>query len=144
VGTEGEEWILLLPSILMGRLVVFVTLFSSKRVLRLPSSLATLHGRPHRMGNVGVAIGVAGMPALLDFAGQSRSVRADFTGNRYWSWQTKSPLLLISSAGRGPKDVPSRWFVVKFCVSGWSASDLIRPKNFDLVQLRNILLQYCR
>ena len=28
------------------------------------------HGRPFRMGNVGVAIGVAGMPALLDLRGQ--------------------------------------------------------------------------
>jgi coenzyme F420-0:L-glutamate ligase/coenzyme F420-1:gamma-L-glutamate ligase len=28
------------------------------------------HGRPFRMGNVGVAIGVAGLPALLDLRGQ--------------------------------------------------------------------------
>lgn len=28
------------------------------------------HGRPFRMGNVGVAVGVAGMPALLDLRGQ--------------------------------------------------------------------------
>jgi len=28
------------------------------------------HGRPFRMGNIGVAIGVAGMPALLDLRGQ--------------------------------------------------------------------------
>ncbi|RMF79464.1 MAG: coenzyme F420-0:L-glutamate ligase [Chloroflexi bacterium] len=29
------------------------------------------HGRPFRMGNTGVAIGVAGMPALVDLRGQS-------------------------------------------------------------------------
>ena len=29
------------------------------------------HGRPFRMGNVGVAIGVAGLPALLDLRGQA-------------------------------------------------------------------------
>ena len=34
-------------------------------------------GRPWRIGTVGVAIGAAGLPALLDLRGDARSVRPD-------------------------------------------------------------------
>lgn len=39
--------------------------------------ISDTHGRPHRLGNVGVAIGVAGIPALLNLRG-----RTDLFGRR--------------------------------------------------------------
>ncbi|MCC7206114.1 MAG: coenzyme F420-0:L-glutamate ligase [Anaerolineae bacterium] len=70
VGPDGEMWVLLLP----------VDPDASAR--RLREALHTLtgvapaivisdtHGRPFRLGNVGVAIGAAGLPALLDLRGR--------------------------------------------------------------------------
>ncbi len=69
VGAEGEDWVLLLP----------VDPDASARQLRdrlreltgatLGIVISDTHGRPHRMGNMGVAVGVAGIPAWLDLRG---------------------------------------------------------------------------
>jgi coenzyme F420-0:L-glutamate ligase/coenzyme F420-1:gamma-L-glutamate ligase len=70
VGPNGEEWVLLLP----------VDPDASAARLRMALHAATgvqvgivigdTHGRPFRLGNVGVAVGVAGLPALLDLRGR--------------------------------------------------------------------------
>jgi len=69
VGAEGEDWVLLLPK----------DPDASARQLRdrlreltgatLGIVISDTHGRPHRMGNMGVAVGVAGIPAWLDLRG---------------------------------------------------------------------------
>lgn len=70
VGTEGDDWILLLP----------VDPDASARRLREALFKATgaqvgivisdTHGRPFRLGNMGTAVGVAGFAALVDLRGQ--------------------------------------------------------------------------
>lgn len=70
VGPDGEDWVLLLP----------IDPDSSARRLRdgidalcgvAPAIvISDTHGRPFRMGNIGVAVGVAGIPALLDLRGR--------------------------------------------------------------------------
>lgn len=67
----GEEHVLLLP----------LDPDASARTMRAALLMATgaevgivisnSHGRPFRLGNAGVAIGVAGMPALIDLRGQT-------------------------------------------------------------------------
>jgi coenzyme F420-0:L-glutamate ligase/coenzyme F420-1:gamma-L-glutamate ligase len=70
VGPDGEDWVLLLP----------IDPDESARRIREAIRQATgvaigiiisdTHGRPHRLGNIGIAIGVAGIPALLDLRGR--------------------------------------------------------------------------
>ncbi len=77
VGTEGEEVILLLPTDPDGaarrlREGIAARLGNAPAVI-----ISDTHGRPHRLGNVGVAVGVAGIPALLDLRG-----RADLFGRK--------------------------------------------------------------
>ncbi len=71
VGTEGDDWVLLLP------------LDPDESARRLRAGLrdrtgveagiviSDTHGRPFRVGNVGVAVGAAGLPVVLDLRGQS-------------------------------------------------------------------------
>jgi coenzyme F420-0:L-glutamate ligase/coenzyme F420-1:gamma-L-glutamate ligase len=75
VGADGEEWVLLLPAdpdasahSLRSRLLALSS-------VSVGIVISDTHGRPHRMGNTGVAVGVAGIPAWLDLRG-----RADLFG----------------------------------------------------------------
>lgn len=90
------------------------------------------HGRPFRLGTTGVAIGVAGMPALLDLRGQpdlfGRTLRISMLG--YGDMIASSAQLLT---GEGDEGLP----VVLVCglqfpaVEG-QAQDLQRPAASDL------------
>jgi coenzyme F420-0:L-glutamate ligase/coenzyme F420-1:gamma-L-glutamate ligase len=70
VGAQGDDWVLLLPE----------NPDTSARALRVEIGrhlgvepgivISDTHGRPFRVGNVGVAIGLAGLPSLLDLRGQ--------------------------------------------------------------------------
>jgi coenzyme F420-0:L-glutamate ligase/coenzyme F420-1:gamma-L-glutamate ligase len=84
VGKGGEDWVLLLPE------------DPDASARRIRESLRTLtgiapgvvisdsHGRPFRIGTVGVAIGLAGFPAIWDMRGQrdlfGRVLRVTVTG----------------------------------------------------------------
>jgi coenzyme F420-0:L-glutamate ligase/coenzyme F420-1:gamma-L-glutamate ligase len=69
VGAEGDEWVLLLPvdpdaSAARLRAALHAATGASVGVV-----ISDTHGRPFRLGNVGTAVGVAGIPALLDLRG---------------------------------------------------------------------------
>jgi coenzyme F420-0:L-glutamate ligase/coenzyme F420-1:gamma-L-glutamate ligase len=94
--------------------------------------IADSHGRPHRMGTVGVAIGVAGLPALEDWRG-----RQDLFG--YVLQHTEIGLadmvasaatLLLGQAREGTPVVHVRG--VMHSGGEGAARDLIRPQEFDL------------
>ena len=94
--------------------------------------IADSHGRPHRMGTVGVAIGVAGLPALEDWRG-----RVDLFG--YVLQHTEIGLadmvasaatLLLGQAREGTPVVHVRG-VIHSAGEG-AAQDLIRPREMDL------------
>ena len=94
--------------------------------------IADTHGRPHRSGNVGVAIGVAGIPAVLDKRG---------TTDRY-GFVLKSTIsgvadeiaaaadLLLGQAAESTPVVLIRG--LKLPAIEGKASDIYRPKEFDL------------
>ncbi|MEP7288058.1 MAG: coenzyme F420-0:L-glutamate ligase [Chloroflexota bacterium] len=70
VGLDGEEWILLLPidpdaSAAHLREALYAATGAQVGII-----ISDTHGRPHRMGNIGVAVGVAGLPALVDLRGK--------------------------------------------------------------------------
>lgn len=67
---EGEAHALLLPVDPDGSAERLRAGFEAATGARVGVVLTDSHGRPHRKGNVGVAIGAAGLPALLDLRGQ--------------------------------------------------------------------------
>lgn len=90
------------------------------------------HGRPFRMGNVGVAIGVAGMPALLDLRGKDdlfgRALRVTTQG--YADLVASAAHLVSGEAGEGLPVVLVRG--LKFPQIDGHACDLNRPFEYDL------------
>src|SRR5205807_8099603 len=67
--SEDDELVLLLPAdpdASAARLLAGLEAASGRR---LAVVLTDTHGRPFRRGNIGVAIGVAGLPALVDLRG---------------------------------------------------------------------------
>jgi coenzyme F420-0:L-glutamate ligase / coenzyme F420-1:gamma-L-glutamate ligase len=90
------------------------------------------HGRPFRLGTVGVAIGVAGIPALWDRRGES-----DLYGYRLQHTEVgvadeiaAAAGLLMGQGAEGQPVVLLRG--LHFTVPPGKATDLVRPKVIDL------------
>jgi coenzyme F420-0:L-glutamate ligase/coenzyme F420-1:gamma-L-glutamate ligase len=90
------------------------------------------HGRPFRMGNVGVAIGVAGMPALLDLRGQpdlfGRELKISIQG--YADLVASAANLLTGEADEGRPVVHLHG--LQFPAIDGHASQMNRPPEQDL------------
>lgn len=90
------------------------------------------HGRPFRMGNVGVAIGVAGMPALVDLRGNldlfGRELKISIQG--YADLVASAANLLTGEADEGRPIVFIRG--LQFSDKNGRASQLYRPPEQDL------------
>ncbi len=90
------------------------------------------HGRPFRIGNVGTAIGVAGMPALLDLRGTTdmfgRMLKISITG--YADMVASAAALLTGEGAEGLPIVHMRGLAYP-PVKG-KAADMNRPPEMDL------------
>lgn len=90
------------------------------------------HGRPFRMGNVGVAIGAAGMPALLDLRGKpdlfGRELKISIQG--YADLVASAANLLTGEADEGRPVVLLRG--LNFPAIAGHAAELVRPPENDL------------
>lgn len=75
VPQDDGEWVLLLPEDPDASADALRTALADRFNLtaadRLGVVITDSHGRPHRLGTVGVAIGVAGIPALWDRRGEA-------------------------------------------------------------------------
>ncbi len=69
VGADGEDWVLLLPADPDDSAQRIRESLRALTGVGVGVILSDTHGRPHRRGNVGVAIGVAGITAWLDLRG---------------------------------------------------------------------------
>ena len=94
--------------------------------------IADSHGRPHRMGTIGIAIGCAGLPALEDWRG-----RADLFGYELKHTDIGLADMLASAAtllfGQAREATP----LVHVRGATWygepnNARTLVRPKEMDL------------
>lgn len=92
------------------------------------------HGRPHRLGAVGVAVGAAGLPALLDLQG-----RQDLFGRPLLHTTVAladqiagAASLLFGEAAEGTPAVLLRG--IQFQPHEGGAAQLIRPRELDLYQ----------
>ncbi|MDX2076127.1 MAG: coenzyme F420-0:L-glutamate ligase [bacterium] len=95
--------------------------------------ISDTHGRPFRMGNVGVAIGVAGLPALVDLRGThdlfGRELKITVQG--YADLIASAAHLVCGEGGEGLPVILIRG--LDFTVTETShASDLYRPPEQDL------------
>lgn len=94
--------------------------------------ISDTHGRPFRLGNVGVAIGAAGVPALLDLRGRTdlygRELRASIQG--YADLIASAAHLASGEADEGIPVVLVRG--LQYAISASRASDLNRDPERDL------------
>lgn len=90
------------------------------------------HGRPFRMGNIGAAIGVAGLPALVDLRGQSdlfgRELKISIQG--YADLIASAAHLVCGEGDEGLPVVLVRG--LSYTHTDGHASDLNRPPEQDL------------
>jgi coenzyme F420-0:L-glutamate ligase/coenzyme F420-1:gamma-L-glutamate ligase len=100
--------------------------------LALPIVIADSHGRPHRMGTVGVAVGVAGMPGVEDWRGQP-----DLFGFRLQHTEVGLADLVASAAalvmGQAAEGVPAVLVRgVAFSQRDGNAAEIVRSPKMDL------------
>jgi coenzyme F420-0:L-glutamate ligase/coenzyme F420-1:gamma-L-glutamate ligase len=100
--------------------------------LHVPIIISDTHGRPFRLGNVGVAIGVAGMLALDDKRGEKdlfgRVLVATLQG--YADMVASAAHLLCGEGAEGRPVIMIRG--LEFPVGDGRANDLYRPSEQDL------------
>ncbi|MEZ4645993.1 MAG: coenzyme F420-0:L-glutamate ligase [Chloroflexota bacterium] len=90
------------------------------------------HGRPFRLGTVGVAIGVAGLPALWDRRGEQDlfGYTLEHTDVGVADEIAAAAGLLMGQASESQPVVLLRG--LQFFVPAGKATDLVRPKELDL------------
>ena len=132
VGGNAEDWVLLLPE---------APDLSAQRIrhalerstgARLGVLIIDSHGRAWRMGTVGVAIGMAGLPGLVDLRGEP-----DLFGYKLRVTQVAgadelaaAASLVMGQAAEGTPAVHVRGF--PYPLREGSLSELIRPHDLDM------------
>lgn len=131
-GGQGEEWVLLLPKDPDASAQRLRARLEETSHVRLGVLIIDSHGRAWRMGTVGVAIGVAGLPALMDLRGAP-----DLFGYRLRITQVgaadelaAAASLVMGQAAEGTPVVHVRGF--PYPLREASLSELLRPKDDDL------------
>jgi coenzyme F420-0:L-glutamate ligase/coenzyme F420-1:gamma-L-glutamate ligase len=129
---EGEETVLLLPvdpdgSAARLRQAILEQLDVAVGVLIVDS-----HGRPFRLGTVGVAVGAAGLPTLWDRRGESDlyGYTLEHTEVGTADEIAAAASLLMGQAAEGTPVILIRG--LNLPAKDGKAGDLIRPKSMDL------------
>lgn len=94
--------------------------------------IADSHGRPHRLGTVGIAIGSAGLPALEDWRGRSDlfGYELKYTDIGLADMLASAATILFGQAKEGTPLVHARGAV--WTGKNGTARDLVRPSDIDL------------
>ncbi|MBC7811408.1 MAG: coenzyme F420-0:L-glutamate ligase [Burkholderiales bacterium] len=128
----GDERVLLLPQAPDASAHALRERFQQMTGADVGIIISDSHGRPFRMGNVGVAVGVGGMPALLDLRGQDdlygRKLKISLLG--YADLVASAAHLVTGEANEGRPVVLVRG--LNFADIDGSARDLNRPVEQDL------------
>jgi coenzyme F420-0:L-glutamate ligase / coenzyme F420-1:gamma-L-glutamate ligase len=131
-GGQPEDWVLLLPEdpdASAQRLRLRVEAASGRQVGVL---IVDSHGRAWRVGTVGVAIGLAGLPGVLDLRG-----RPDLFGYRLQTTDVgiADELAAAASALMGQADEATPVIHIRglrYPLREGSLSELLRPESQDL------------
>ncbi|MFQ5434196.1 MAG: coenzyme F420-0:L-glutamate ligase [Anaerolineae bacterium] len=129
---QGEETVLLLPVDPDGSAQAIRQAICDRLGIDVGVVICDSHGRPFRLGTVGVAIGVAGIPALWDRRGESDlyGYRLEHTDVGVADEIAAAAGLLMGQAAEGQPVVLVRGLQLPR-VDG-RAADLNRPKEMDL------------
>ncbi len=129
---EDPEVILLLPHDPDRTAQALRAGLSARFAVDLPVVIADSHGRPHRWGTVGVAVGVAGLPAIEDWRG-----RPDLYGRALQHTEIGLADMIASAAtlamGQAAEGIPAvlvRGLV--FSRRDGSAAEIYRTADHDL------------
>jgi coenzyme F420-0:L-glutamate ligase/coenzyme F420-1:gamma-L-glutamate ligase len=98
----------------------------------LPIVIADSHGRPHRLGTIGVAVGVAGLPGVEDWRG-----RPDMFGYALQHTEIGLADMIASTAtllmGQASEAIPAVLLRgLRFSKRDGVAAEIYRPAAFDL------------
>jgi len=132
VGPDGEERVLLLPVDPDLSAQHIRDLIIAERGATVGVVITDSHGRPFRLGTVGVAIGVAGLPALWDRRGEvdRYGYRLQHTDVGVADEIAAAAGLLMGQAAEGQPAVLIRGLSLP--LADGRAVDLVRPKEIDL------------
>ena len=132
VGPDGEERVLLLPLDPDASARRIRETIAAARGATVGVVITDSHGRPFRLGTVGVAIGVAGLPALWDRRGESDryGYRLQHTDVGVADEIAAAAGLLMGQAAEGLPVVLIRG--LRLHSADGRATDLVRPKELDL------------
>ncbi len=129
----GEQWRLLLPENPDASARLLRERLSAEFGARIAVVICDSHGRPFRLGTIGVAIGSAGLPALWDLRG-----RPDLFGTALQVTEVGFADEIAAAAGLvlGQADEAIPAVILRglsFPVDEHAcAADLIRPREMDL------------
>jgi coenzyme F420-0:L-glutamate ligase/coenzyme F420-1:gamma-L-glutamate ligase len=130
--TGDDEAVLLLPADPDASAAVLRERLRRREGVEVGVIVADSHGRPHRMGTIGVAVGLAGLPGLEDWRG-----RRDLFGYELQHTEVglgdllaSAATLLLGQAAEGTPVVIVRGAV--FSPRDGSAQELNRPEAMDL------------
>jgi coenzyme F420-0:L-glutamate ligase/coenzyme F420-1:gamma-L-glutamate ligase len=131
-GNPLEEWVLLLPEDADASAARLRAQLEAASGARLGVLVIDSHGRAWRLGTVGVAIGISGLPGLVDLRGKS-----DLFGYNLRITQVgvadelaAAASLMMGQAGEGTPVVHVRGF--PYTLREASLSEIIRPEDQDL------------
>jgi coenzyme F420-0:L-glutamate ligase / coenzyme F420-1:gamma-L-glutamate ligase len=132
VGTGGDDWVLLLPVDPDASAARLRDGLRERAGIDIGIVISDTHGRPFRLGNVGVAVGVAGVPALLDLRG-----RDDLFKRKLQSTDIALADQLAAAAdllsGQAAEGLPITVIRgLNLPKTDGRATDLVRPAEFDL------------
>jgi len=132
VGPDGEDWVLLLPEDPDASAQRLRAALAGRTGVAPGIVISDSHGRPFRLGTVGVAIGLAGIPALADMRGArdlfGRTLRVTVTG---LADEIAAAAGLLSGQGaEGRPVVLVRGLTLSPAES--AATELVRPPELDL------------
>jgi coenzyme F420-0:L-glutamate ligase/coenzyme F420-1:gamma-L-glutamate ligase len=132
VGPNGEEWVLLLPVDPDASAARLRAALHAATGVQVGVVISDTHGRPFRLGNVGVAVGVAGLPALVDLRG-----RPDLFGRVLQATDIGLADEIAAAAGllsgQAAEGLPVTLVRgLHLPPAGGRAADLVRPPELDL------------
>lgn len=132
VGDFGDERVLLLPEFPDTSAALLRQKLESDAGVQIGVLIIDSHGRAWRLGTVGVAIGISGLPGLVDLRGEpdlfGRKLRITEVGAA--DELAAAASLVMGQAGEGTPVVHVRGF--PYPLREATLKELIRPKDEDL------------
>ena len=131
-GSQDEEWVLLLPQDPDASAQAIRSAFEHMSKTHIGVMIIDSHGRAWREGVVGVAIGLAGMPGLVDMRGKrdlfGYTLRITTIGAA--DELAAAASLVMGQANEATPIVHARGF--PYGLREGSLRELIRPRSMDL------------